>query len=694
MRLQIYFKHSYETIDGYLQFIANIRLFFRNMKFNPFNKFVGFLNSFRTKSESLLYQSSGYKLSTSGWKQTDFLKAHKINLYTNRAINKRGEKVGQIKFTHTRNGKEVKESKILDLLNQPNPIQTGPEFWRLYQEYKDVTGNVFVWLVPKLSLTQKKGVDFMVLLRPDQVEYQVDMDTGSVEFIKYNKTGGETIIIPKEEVLHSHHYGLIDNTKGESLMMAGAKAVFTEGQLFDYQANVLRNGGSVDGVFKIKIERLSKKQLQEIKDQYIQQLAEARKAASPLFLGGDADYSRLALTPSELSYLESKKITLEDISIMTGVPKTILGAFDNVKFDNADASYAIFMKETILPLMENLVTIINNHETISESSDVIGFIDPVPENTELKLKQNENGIKNYYMTINEARKNSGLDPVKEGDVIPTPFNLVSTPVKITTEKKIIIKKLKKDFEHPLRDKKFREKYGKMKVAKEDANIEVFEKAIKLYFKKQKNRIVELLESQEIKAKTKIDAQDVFNEELEIKIAYDSLLPLLEEFMKEAGEDTFDLVGADQFTFTVSSEIRSWLDNKVNVFSRTINETTFKRLQDEFSTSLNEGEDRRALIRRIQNTYEDGGVVISKNRATTIARTEVAGVMGKGTFEAYNQANVPIKIWVTVGDASVRDSHALQDGEEKPMGTAFSNGLQYPRDPAGSAEEVINCRCQI
>lgn len=33
-----------------------------------------------------------------------------------------------------------------------------------------------------------------------------------------------------------------------------------------------------------------------------------------------------------------------------------------------------------------------------------------------------------------------------------------------------------------------------------------------------------------------------------------------------------------------------------------------------------------------------------------------------------------------------------DGETVPIDAKFSNGLRFPRDPDGPADEVINCRC--
>jgi hypothetical protein len=46
------------------------------------------------------------------------------------------------------------------------------------------------------------------------------------------------------------------------------------------------------------------------------------------------------------------------------------------------------------------------------------------------------------------------------------------------------------------------------------------------------------------------------------------------------------------------------------------------------------------------------------------------------------------------DGNTRDIHAMVDGDEVPFDRPFSNGLMFPGDPSGSAENVINCRCQI
>jgi len=664
---------------------------------NIFKKIQNYISK-SNNSEIGLFQSQNLRQDSETWNTTQLLKEAEINLYTNKALNKRAEKVGQIEFT-TKNKKgddlnTPDSQKLLNLLNKPNRYQSKNEFWSLYQKYKDITGSVYIRLIKDNNSIRNVGtITEMELLRSDLVTQKFDK-LGVLIGYEYKQPNGSTLKYTPKEIISSHYANPLSPLEGISLIQSGVRSITIDNQLSDFQSNILRNGGKVDGIINFKAERLTKEQVTDAKQAYIAQYSDSKKAGIPLFLGGDADYKRVSLSPEELSYLKSKELTLNDICILTEVPKVMLATVDGVKFDNAAESRRMFLADVIDPLMENLVVNLNESEQFVNEDVVLSYIDPVPENVKLKLEINENGIQNYYMTPNEARENVGLEPIKGGDELLVPFGLTTQSQSDNHDKESKSFK-KKEFNHPLRDKKFREAYGKMKVAKEIRNEDIMEKVLKTYFKAQRDRIISQLEPTVTRVFRKKGLEnDVFNPDLEIKIATAEFLPLLQKFLLEAGEDTYKLLGDSSFDFTLSSEIVSFLDLKTRVFAEEITKTTFVRLKKEFEVSLSEDENRHQLIKRIEDTYKDGGTVITKNRAATIARTEVGGAMTKGTFEAYKQAQVPIKIWVTVGDARVRDSHANQDGEERAINDPFTNGLQYPRDANGPAGEVINCRCQI
>lgn len=89
-----------------------------------------------------------------------------------------------------------------------------------------------------------------------------------------------------------------------------------------------------------------------------------------------------------------------------------------------------------------------------------------------------------------------------------------------------------------------------------------------------------------------------------------------------------------------------------------------------------------------------------DRAETVARTEAMSALHEGQREMYEQAirdgyvtgDEIEREWSASGDNRVRESHQEIDGETVAWDQAYSNGLMFPGDPRGPAEEVINCRC--
>lgn len=86
------------------------------------------------------------------------------------------------------------------------------------------------------------------------------------------------------------------------------------------------------------------------------------------------------------------------------------------------------------------------------------------------------------------------------------------------------------------------------------------------------------------------------------------------------------------------------------------------------------------------------------RANTIARTETHTAANYGSQQAAEATDLElVKEWAAVEDDRTRPSHAEADTQTVELDEAFSVGgseLQYPGDPSGPAEEIINCRCTV
>lgn len=628
------------------------------------------------------------------WNQTDFLRANEISLYVNRAIEKRAEKVGQIQFVLKRGDKEITKDPRLDVLYKPNSLFTGAEFWALYQKYKDLTGEAYILMVRGGELFSGSKVTELHLLRPDLVQHKYDPDTGEIVKFIYRPDSGNQKEYEAKDVIYSFRPDPLNPIRGASLLRAGARAIETERQLSEYHVNVLKNGGKVDSVFKFKAT-LTANQLKELKQNYQEEYAGAKQAGKPLFLGGEADYQRMGLDPAELGYLETKGVTLNDILILTGVPKSVLASVDDVKFDNADASWKIFLRETIKPLLTDLTTKLDL-TLFGDSQELdLSFVDPTPEDTKAIIEKVKAGHEVNALTINEKREMLGFDPLPDGDIILVPFSsttldsVINPPEPEPQEDPLENKAIKGP--HPLHDPYIRQKYGELYIKKADRREQQFLRLVKRYFQGQEQRLTEKLKvTRTFRKKGLMD--ELFDSNLEIKLGVEEFLPFLADVLRESGSDAMKLVGSTPI-FVLPDHVASWMEKRAQFFVKSINETTFDKLKSEFSQSLETGEGRDQLVKRIQETYGN----INKSRAETIARTEIQSASQKGAFEGYKQAGLRTKIWVATLDHRTRHAHSAADGQEVPLDMPFTVGgeaLMYPGDPNGSADNTINCRCSV
>lgn len=94
------------------------------------------------------------------------------------------------------------------------------------------------------------------------------------------------------------------------------------------------------------------------------------------------------------------------------------------------------------------------------------------------------------------------------------------------------------------------------------------------------------------------------------------------------------------------------------------------------------------------------------RSETIARTEGVRATSEAREESLTQMIEQTgidpqrveRIWGVTRDKRLRDWHATMNGQKRPVGADFVDGLgnrlRYPGDPRAPAETVINCRCGI
>lgn len=172
----------------------------------------------------------------------------------------------------------------------------------------------------------------------------------------------------------------------------------------------------------------------------------------------------------------------------------------------------------------------------------------------------------------------------------------------------------------------------------------------------------------------------------------NILGIVETTINEEINTTAGLLGAPEGSIDSLEISAGWIRN-LETHIRGINSTTERLVREAIIEGLEAGENLRDIARRIEAVFENSGTF----RSLVIARTEILGATNYASFSVYNRMGVPFKGWLTTMDGRQRDTHGDANGQIRQVSEPFDVGdskLMYPGDPAGSAREVINCRCTI
>lgn len=150
-------------------------------------------------------------------------------------------------------------------------------------------------------------------------------------------------------------------------------------------------------------------------------------------------------------------------------------------------------------------------------------------------------------------------------------------------------------------------------------------------------------------------------------------------------DQTKMIRAVQLESKISKGLYTKLGEDVGVLK--------KRITSEVTRSIATGASYAQCAQRLA-----GQTKIGYNKAVRIARTEGHRIQTTATMDTMYQAKERgadvVKQWDATLDGLTRESHVAVDGEIRELDEAFSNGLDYPGDPAGGAAEVVNCRCAV
>lgn len=656
----------------------------------------------------------------------------------------------QVVLKKFKNGEitEVDDHEALDVLYRANNAMTKFDLFQLTGQYLELTGEA-PWFV---SFVGGKP-DQILLLRPDRLSVKPGKDgqlIGGYKYKVYGNGGFQELDLEPHEIVMLKYSDPDNVLRGKGPLQAAALTFDLDNYGEKWNAQFFKNSASpASALYTDKVlakdvrERLNKK----IKENY----KGVDNAHKTMILENGLKWQSISLTQKDMDFIEQQRFSRDKILAVFRVPRTALGITDDVNRANAEATDYVFAKRTIKPKMQRIIEQLNEFFLPLFGKGTEGlffdFVDPVPENRDILIREAESGVSKGYMTINEARQIMGLDPVEGGDEIREPqtfapvLNLGKAKQKNKSaatrsqkhlansksrktrnkdlQKKIVMKTIEEAVvpivysylkkKAPKVSKKKSAKVSKS-VFKGDSDEEIKEnklqfqdkqlnvateyekkviKKLDSLFEQQKDIILRGLESGE---KMKLDPK------VESEKYVAALKPTMIDLMKEQARLAFQIVGANtpfedskaalKKKKTFLQRLADYFERRTFAFSAQVVKETNQKLREAFKEGTTEGESIPQLKKRVEALFEG----MKGYRSERIARTETILASNFSTEEAYKESEVvEAKEWLTTRDERTDDECAELDGKIVSLDSKFFKGDyfngQYPPLHA-------NCRCTI
>lgn len=647
--------------------------------------------------------------------RSDALDFYKSWVYA--CVARRSMGLAQIEFKlyRLKSGGEVEEiieHELLELLYRVNPEMTKYNFLQLSCIYRDLLG-ASPWILSKTNPNDKLPSNLFIA-RPEFFKVERD-DSGQVLGYVY-EIGSYKRTFAKEEVIFLKNYNPKNPDKGIGVIEAVRQTAENDDYILQSNSNLLKNDARPSGFLEIE-GNAGKGMISRLKKEFKQKFQGYENSYQVQVLEGGMKFKPVSLPPKDLDFIESRKMNRDEILSIFGVPKPVLGVFEDVNRASAVAAEYVFNKWTLEPLATELIEQLNEFLVPMFGKDLWLDFEPLARaDEELDLKRKTEGW-NKWLTTNEIRLMEGLQAVSGGDYIYMPLS--SMPL-IGGEKKEVIKikavkldrvNLKKQEyvkkrvlnrnlkinrlaekatnkimsnlvgnqqvvlkivtkNNRLTDEQ-KEKFYKDRMASEAKLEGLWKSRMADFFREQKQRFVDSIEKSE---QGQVEFKSVSKTD-EVTATIQVISPLMYETVMTGVAGASALISEDMVMDM--DFIKAWLDQVSEEIGVSITETTIAEFEKTMNEGVTGGESLSELKTRVEKVFD----FAVDYRAELIARAETSRGVAEAHRQTYEHYGFTDVEWLLSPDAC----STCQDRATKEWTIKNIDG-QIPVHP--------NCKCDF
>lgn len=568
------------------------------------------------------------------------------------------------------------------LINQPLPAKYKITRYRMIESLMGDLGIYFNAYLLKLRDDQGK-ITGLLRVPPPYIEVN-----GSLVNRNYQiSIGNIHEDIEPDEIIHIRGYNPENPIIGLSPLETLRRILAEEDSAGKFREELWQNGARMEGFIERPPEAAEwsdparERFLEEFNDLY----SGEGKGGKTAVLEEGMKWVNASFSSREAEYLGGRKLTREECARAYHIPLTMVGILEHATLTNIQDQHKQLYQDSLGPWLKMIEEDLDLQllpEFQDEDPEIFKIYSEFNIYAKLagdfneQIKALQSAIGRPWMVADEGRARLNL-PALGGDAarLVTPLNVTvgglaspndTDPTKAAQKMAGSEKKQFDSHSQGLRER-FQLKW--MEILSE--NYKRQERAIL-------SRVNPALEAGkgDLGAGVWWDAER-WNAELAndlIKLNLATALSWAELFFQKYGEFPVDMEAFE-------ARMIPYLQEHSRIQAEKINQDT----SDQISTAL---EDPEALA-AVKNVFK----IALTSRVIQQAISAVTSMSSFGTHEAASAKGLARKTW-RVNSQNPRESHQAMDGVTVGIREIFPNGMRWPGDPKGGADELAGCLCSV
>ncbi len=573
---------------------------------------------------------------------------------------------------------------LKDLLNRPNPFQSGHDFLELHQTFIELIGEAY-----QIKQTDKGSKELWLV--PPQYMKVLSDPIRYVGGYEYERAEDKRIFKP-EDVIAFLEPNPLDPFVGSGRTQAAGIDIENESFMSQYNRNFFYWGAEAGTIITYPIEaNITPDELNRLAEQWNAGHRSYGRAHRSAILTQGATIEREGMTQRDMQFPLLAKHNRDKILGVFGLSYALLGGTESVNRANAEAQLLNFARWVLTPRLIKIREKWNMFLVPDYGDDLeLDFDNPVPEDTQAQALVIDGHVKTGVYSLEEARQLLDMGELNKDDhfLIQNSFQIMTGGQILSGESPAppvpfggrSIKK-KSLFDSVEKKTEYWRAYVKQAESYEPHAVEVLQK---MYASQQREALENLRDA--------VDRHHKLIDVRKAKKTYaEAMTPVLTPVILGAAKNSLELVTPKNphkaepeplpkpiIPLILNEKALAWLKTRIGWAAEQTCEETASQLADALAEGFELGEAIPKIADRIKQVFTEASDV----RAKRIARTEILQASNEGNRQGFKEFGIEQEEWLTSRDERVCDICDPMDGEVFPID-------DFPTPPASTHP---SCRC--